>query len=50
MNQRTGTDVIQRCPGNPLISLAAAVVMIFALTPALVRLARRCGGEKLTPP
>ena len=22
MNQRTGTDVIQRCPGNPLISLA----------------------------
>ncbi len=32
------------------ISLAAAVAMIFALTPALIRLARRGGGEKLTPP
>ncbi|MEE8454330.1 MAG: hypothetical protein V3R90_06160, partial [Limibaculum sp.] len=32
------------------ISLAAAVAMIFALTPTLVRLAQRRGGEKLTPP
>ena len=32
------------------ISLAAAVGMIFALTPALVRLARQRGREKITPP
>jgi hypothetical protein len=32
------------------ISLAAAVIMIFALTPALIRLSRRRGREKLTPP
>ncbi len=32
------------------ISLAAAVAMIFALTPTLVRLAQRRGGEKITPP
>jgi hopanoid biosynthesis associated RND transporter like protein HpnN len=32
------------------ISLAAAVGMIFALTPALVRLARQRGGKKITPP
>jgi hypothetical protein len=32
------------------IALAAVVAMTFALTPTLVRLARRRGGEKLTPP
>ena len=32
------------------ISLAAAVAMIFALTPTLVRLARRRGGDPFTPP